>query len=352
MLCRGDRIIIPKSIWKEILSKIHDGHFGIGKALKRAQESVFWPGITNDIQQTIEKCEICAQHKPQKTFKMIQSSTPERPWQRIAIDFFEHEKSTYIAIIDYYSRFIELASVKTLTTNELIKKCKQCFARHGVPEEIMSDSGTQFTGKEWETFAKVYDFKIKTSSPHYHQSNGEVERAVQTLKSILKKNEDPHLALLTYLATPNKSGRSPSELLMEQKLRTRLPVKCDKLDPQIIEHDDYRVWDENFHSQQAEQYNKQHQTVEEAKLPMGQRVYIPDQRTQGIVGPEVASRSYTVTTSKGIIRRNSSMLRPLPEPEKVNVELPEEHSSSADTPATEGRSRYGRVYKPVKRFNE
>ena len=63
-----------------------------------------------------------------------------------------------------------------------------------------------------------------TSSPHYPQSNGKAKRAVLTVKSQMKKDSDPCLALLSYRSTPLKCGFRPSELLMSRKLRTNIPM--------------------------------------------------------------------------------------------------------------------------------
>lgn len=67
------------------------------------------------------------------------------------------------------------------------------FARHGIPEIVISDHGPQYASKEYFKFASDYQFEHITSSPHYPQSNGEAERAVQTVKSLLKKKGDPYL---------------------------------------------------------------------------------------------------------------------------------------------------------------
>lgn len=54
-----ERIIVPKSMRQHILKKLHVPHFGVNKTLKRAQTSVFWPCISNDIEQMISRCKKC-----------------------------------------------------------------------------------------------------------------------------------------------------------------------------------------------------------------------------------------------------------------------------------------------------
>ena len=72
---------------------------------------------------------------------------------------------------------------------------KPLFARHGIPDVIISDNGPQYSSQEFQQFAKDYEFKHMTSSPYYPQGNGEAERAV---KKLLRDTSDHNLALLTY----------------------------------------------------------------------------------------------------------------------------------------------------------
>jgi transposase InsO family protein len=80
-----------------------------------------------------------------------------------------------------------------------VNHCKSIFARHGVPEVVVSDNGPQFDPvktSEFSRFAADYGFKHITSSPRYPQSNGFVEAAVKIVKLQLKKNADPYKALM------------------------------------------------------------------------------------------------------------------------------------------------------------
>ena len=73
-------------------------------------------------------------------------------------------------VVDYFSRYIEVAKLTQETSSAIITHLKSIFARHGIPQEVVTD-----TSKEFYQFAKQYSFKHLTSSPHYPQSNGEVE---------------------------------------------------------------------------------------------------------------------------------------------------------------------------------
>ena len=113
-----------------------------------------------------------------------------------------------------------------------IGTAKSISATHGIPDVVGSDNGPQFASAEFREFAEEYQFTHTTSSPRYPQSNGEAERAVQTVKKLLKKADDSHIALLMYRASPLASDVSPAEILMGRKLRTKVPTLPSTLSPQ------------------------------------------------------------------------------------------------------------------------
>ena len=94
----------------------------------------------------------------------------------------------------------------------------------------MTDNGPPFSSNEFAAFANQYRFDHITSSPRYPQSNGFIERMVQTVKQSMRKSaaagHDPHLAMLGYRATPlTTSIPSPAELLNGRKYRALLPTR-------------------------------------------------------------------------------------------------------------------------------
>ena len=133
---------------------------------------------------------------------MIPSTLPNRPWQKIGTDLFEFKGTTYLLLIDYYSRYIETAKLSATTTKSVVSAMKPILAWHGIPNVIVSDNGPQYASKEFKDFAIAYDFQHVTSSPYHPQGNGEAERAVKTIKSLLRCNSDPNVVLLSYRSTP------------------------------------------------------------------------------------------------------------------------------------------------------
>ena len=100
----------------------------------------------------------------------------------------------------------------------VIKKLKAHFPRHGIPEQLVSDSGPQFALRNFLKFSQEWDFEHLTSSPHHSQANGKAESSVKEAKQILKKcrkaESDTFLALLDHRNTPSMGIQiSPAQYL-------------------------------------------------------------------------------------------------------------------------------------------
>ena len=120
------------------------------------------------------------------------------------------------------------------------RELKRIFSRHGIPDILFSENGLQFDSREFTTFSTDWQLQHITSSPRYPHSNGEVERAVQTKKTVLNKSSDEYLALLNYRDTPLHHGHSPAQLSMGRKLLTRVPCHPDELKPETPDYDHIR----------------------------------------------------------------------------------------------------------------
>ena len=93
----------------------------------------------------------------------------------------------YATCSDYFSNFIEVESITSVTTRGVCKAFRAMFARYGIPDVLVTDNGPQFASAEFDNFAKAWGVEHSTSSPRYPQSNGKAENAVKTVKRFFKK---------------------------------------------------------------------------------------------------------------------------------------------------------------------
>lgn len=163
------------------------------------------------IEHFVTACEKCIETRAVHSEPLITTLTSDRPWQRLGIDLFHQKGHDYIVILDYYSQFPEVLSLGSMSATAVITTVKSCFICFGIPDIIRTDNGPQFASREFADFAKKYGFQQETSSLWYPQCNGEVECMVRTVKSLLHKSDDPHLALFFYRTTPGGTGASPTQ---------------------------------------------------------------------------------------------------------------------------------------------
>ena len=238
---------------------------------------------------------------------------PDHPWQTVATDLFEWKNSSYVLVVDYYSRYIEVAKLSSTTSTEVIKHLKSFFSQHGLPQTVVSDNGPQYSSGVFKTFAKQYGFTHNTSSPQFPQANGAAERAVRTIKELLNKNDDPYLAILAYRSTPLENGYSPAELLMGRKLRTTIPATLHIMKPQLPNTSQLQTKERDIKKRQQQNFNQRHKATNLKPLQKGDKVWLTDRKEKGTVLGKSATRSYIVQTEdQGTYRRNRKMIIPMP----------------------------------------
>lgn len=313
LLFFGCRIVVPQIMRQEMLTKLHEGHQGIVRCRMRASNSVWWPGITKDIETFIQSCPACLKNTPPAREPLLPTKLPDYPWERVATDLFELKQSTYILVIDYFSRFIEVKKLTSTTASSVIIALKEMFARFGIPATLVSDNGPQFDCTEMKEFTQQYGIHHITSSPYYPQANGEAERAVRTVKKLLQDAPDPYKALLSYRATPIPSyGLSPAELLMGRRIRTEIPQKKECLIPKWSYIKEFREADAKCKDRQKRDYERRHRIRPLPPLPGETQVWVntPGGQVAGqVVNPATTPRSYHVEVQSGTVRRNRSDLR-------------------------------------------
>ena len=326
IILRGSRLVIPPVMRMEILNKIHSGHLGISKCRQRAQESVWWPGLSSQIQEMVKSCNICVKDSRMQREPMIPISKPSRPWEKIATDLFYFQNKVYIVVVDCFSSFIECAQIRDSKTAATTQFLSSLFARYGYPNKIASDNGPAYASYVFKQFCNQFGFKIQhiTSSPAYPQSNGKSENGVKITKHLLIRNEgDLHRGLMIYNATPLSHGLSPAQMFLGRRIQTDLPVSPSLLMPAWPNFDKVGQVMEQQQIKQKVNFDRRHNAKNLKPIKPQTQVFVRTsegkKRYPGIVIEQSTARprSYQVKTSKGIINRNRADLIPLPRRDKT-----------------------------------
>ena len=328
LLTYENSIVIPQEEQTEILKILHESHQGFDKCNGNAKRAVWWPNLTTDLKNMTMTCSYCLERKPAQRYEPMKSADlPSRPWEMLGTDLCQVKGHTFLVVIDYYSRWLEVKLLKTTTSEAVIKKLKEIFAAHGIPDMLLSDNGPQYISSEFAEFSSKYGFTHTTSSPYFPHGNAEAERAVQTAKRIITQ-QDPDIALLNYRATPHSATKvSPAEALMGRRLKTRLPVLERNLLPEDEKDKTIRTADQKAKKSYKEAFDKRHGVRSLSLLEPGEPVLMKDDKVwktaKVIEMADGSGRSYDVETDQGIYRRNRKDLQAVPPATPAAPEKPE-----------------------------
>lgn len=293
-----------------MLERIHVGHNGVNGCIRRAQETVFYPGITADIKKLVATCDVCQRHLIESAKEpLMPHQTPSRPWERVGVDIFTHLTQDYLVTVDYLSGYFEIDRLSSKKATDVIYVLRQQFARHGIPSQVVSDN-SPFGSAEFRAFAANWEFEHITSSPNYPQSNGRAEAAVKQAKRLMQKaseaGTDPLIALLEWRNTPTEtSGLSPCQLMYGRHTRTRVPTASALLN-NAFAPTARRALDKSK-EKQAAYYNKS--ARERPTLKVGQTVrarFNDNTWRKAEVAKRLPYRAYEVRMEDGTTRRRTS----------------------------------------------
>ena len=195
LILKGTRIIIPNSKREDILKLIHEGHLGLNKCKMRAKETVYWPGMNDQLEQLVLNCtQLCLKYSRLKDKNTPNTALgheiPSVPWIKVATDIFHFESNSYLLVVDYTSRFPIVRELKSMSAQHITKHFKLIFSEYGWPDSLVSDNGPHYVAETFTNLMKEYGVNHITSSPHYPQSNGLAEKCVQIVKDLFYKVKD------------------------------------------------------------------------------------------------------------------------------------------------------------------
>ena len=181
-----NRIIVPKEMRPEMLQYIHEGHQGKERCLLRARNTVFWPKMTYDIQQLIEKYHMPGVWKVTTNHRHYPGTT-SFPMAHIGNRYVLLEKNGLLIVADIFSKYIIVRKLPNSISAAVCIELSMIVTELGLPHIIRSDNGPCYNSKEFRQFLQCYNITHQTSSPNHPRSNGFVERMVGVAKKLMDK---------------------------------------------------------------------------------------------------------------------------------------------------------------------
>lgn len=318
----GIRVVIPPSLRKQLLSSLHETHVGIVRSKALARGKFWWPKLDQDIEENIKSCEICNKYANQEPMESIPWPASGHPWDRIHLDFAgPFQGKMLLLVVDAFSKWIEVFVVNNMTSETIIYLLKtQLITRFGLPRTMVTDNQTTFTSSEFQQFCANFGIKHILTPSYHPQSNGQVERYVQTTKQSLRKlmetgkniNQELCNFLFQFRSTPTAAGVSPAELFLRRKLRTKLDI----MNP-------------------LKAYTPGSTEVSEKYFKEGQPVWVKDGRNptwkKGCIRHSCGRNTYILESGE---KKHNSQLRPFMVPNLPSpVNIPGSPSSANSAPA-------------------
>ena len=151
----GNRIIVPKEMRPEMLQYIHKGHQSKERCLLGTRNSIFWPKMTYDIQQLIEKCVICQEHGKSQPIIGTTQELPLFPWHTLVTDMFYWQRVDFLIVADVFSKYIKVRKLPNSTSAAVYIELSIIVTKLGLPHIIRSDNGPCYNSKEFQHFCNI-----------------------------------------------------------------------------------------------------------------------------------------------------------------------------------------------------
>ncbi|CAH1255636.1 RTL1 [Branchiostoma lanceolatum] len=385
LILRGTRIVIPQVLRKTVVQLAHEGHQGIQKTKNRLRTKVWWPKMEADAEAVCKRCHGCqvvSEQTPPEP--MARVMPPTGAWQACGADLLGPLPTgeTILVVVDYYSRFYEIAIMKSTSSRKVIEALEVIFARFGNPCSLRTDNGPQFVSAEFAEFLQEQGIQHQRTTPLWPQANGEVERQNRTLMKAIKvsrvEGKDWRREILkhiqAYRSTPQATtGETPYKLMFGREMRSKLPEL--PREPKLVNEE---VRDRDFERKTAgKDYADAKRQAKESTLQPGDRVLVKQEKrdkfsTQYEATPyEVIERDrgeVTVRDPDGKVKkRNVSFMKKYVAEEAATTTTGEETTcdettceETSTTPDEEAETeiktgsyvtRSGRVVKPPERLN-
>lgn len=228
---------VPQSRRKDLLEQYHclptAAHLGIQKTFKKIALTYYWPGLHKQVSEFVRNCGVCLSHKvPAQITPGLMGSPKKccRPFQTISMDLtgpFPYSRNRYthlLVVMCCFTKYVQLFPLRRATAANIVKHLENdIFMRHGIPQTVISDNGTQFTGNEIQALFYKYSVLQVHLTPRYCPQVNTVERQNRTIvtaiSALIEKDHRewdihlPHIEFAINSSVSEATGYSPFFLI-------------------------------------------------------------------------------------------------------------------------------------------
>ena len=247
-----NQVVVPKVYRAEILSMAHDlplgGHLGVNKTVEKILKQFFWPGLRSDVAKYCRSCHTCqvvGKHKADPPVAPLHPiPTFGEPFSKVIVDCVGPLPKTktgnqyLLTVMCANTRFPEAFPLRNIKSSTVTKVLLRFFTTFGLPKELQSDQGSNFTSGLFQQILYNLGIKQITSSAYHPESQGVLERFHSTLKMMMRmfcfeneKDWDEGIPLLLFAARESVQeslGFSPFELVFGHQVRGPLSLVSEQ----------------------------------------------------------------------------------------------------------------------------
>lgn len=318
------RLVIPQKYVNKCLSDFHDkpwaGHSGRARTEGNIKKRFFWPSMHADIIKYCDTCVACNRRKTSPHFRrvpLLKFETVREPFELCSLDIVGPLVTSYngnkyiLTFMDYFTRYSEAIAVPDIKAETVARAfVEQVVCRHGCPEKLLTDRGTNFMSEVFKEVCSLLQTKQLHTASYAPSTNGLIERFHRTLKDMLahyversQRNWDqvlPYILLAYRMTDHSATGFSPHFLLYGREcvLPVDKFVKIDRphygenyvaemltrmkeVTQQVIERNAKSIDTRNAYSNRGRK---------ERKYELGDLVYVKNEASEEGVSRKLASR--------------------------------------------------------------
>jgi hypothetical protein len=257
------QFIVPEHQRRFVFEQLHDsvfaGHLGYDKTKEKLSKRFYWYKCNEELKQYIRECVECQVNKSPNRYNRAEMIPirPISPFELITTDILgplpvtENGNKYVLVVVDHFTKWVEFFPMKDQKAETVANNLLTVFCRHGMPDTILSDQGSNYESGLMNQLWEVLDIhKVRTTIFHA-ACDGCSERVIRNLQAMasnyVNENHNDWDILLNKLAFAYNSsvhhttGASPFELVYGRQPKIPIDLVYDDVKLDLNLNEDYAL---------------------------------------------------------------------------------------------------------------